>query len=70
MVPEFIKNSYKSIINRQTNGRYVGKILESAYHRKGIGSSLVVQWLSLQISTTGGTGLFPGWRTKIPHAMD
>ena len=28
-------------------------------------NSLVVQWLGLQASTTGGMGLIPGWGTKI-----
>ena len=32
-------------------------------------SSLVVQWLRLCPSSTGGAGLIPGWRTKIPHAV-
>ena len=28
--------------------------------------SLVAQWFRLWSSTTGGTGLTPGWGTKIP----
>ena len=32
------------------------------------GTSLVVQWLRLCTSSAGGTGLIPGWRTKIPRA--
>ena len=32
------------------------------------GTSSVVQWLRLRASTAGGTGLIPGWGTKIPHA--
>ena len=32
------------------------------------GNSLVVQWLGLWASTTGGTGLIHGQRTKIPQA--
>ena len=32
------------------------------------GTSLVVQWLSLQASTAGDMGLIPGQGTKIPHA--
>ena len=31
------------------------------------GSSLVVQWLRLQASTAGGTGLTPGGENKILH---
>ena len=33
-----------------------------------IGNSLAVQWLGLPASTAGGTGLIPGWGTKIPCA--
>ena len=33
-----------------------------------IRTSLVVQWLRLCASMAGGTGLIPGWGTKIPHA--
>ena len=32
------------------------------------GTSLAVQWLRLQSSTTEGAGSIPGWRTKILHA--
>ena len=28
----------------------------------------MVQWLRLHASNTGGTGLIPGWGTKILHA--
>ena len=31
-------------------------------------TSLVVQWLGLCDSTAGGTGLIPGWATKILQA--
>ena len=34
-----------------------------------LGTSLAIQWLRLRASTEGGTGLIPGWGTKIPHAM-
>ena len=30
------------------------------------GTSMVVQWLRLHISTAGGMGLIPGWGTKVP----
>ena len=33
-----------------------------------IGTSLVVQWLRLHISTAGGTGLILSWGTKISNA--
>ena len=31
--------------------------------------SLLVQWLRPHASTTGDTGLIPGWGTKIPKAV-
>ena len=34
-----------------------------------LGTSLAVQWLRLRASNAGGTGLTPGWGTKIPHVM-
>ena len=37
--------------------------------KKQQGTSLVVQWLRLYTSKAGGTGLIPGWGTKIPYAM-
>ena len=50
-------------------------LLKLFVHRKNIeriytkiGTSLVVQWLRLCASNAGGTGLIPGWGTKIPHA--
>ena len=33
-----------------------------------LGTSLVVQWLKLCISTAGVIGLLPSWGTQIPHA--
>ena len=30
-------------------------------------NSLAVQWSGLHASTAGGTGLIPGWGTKIPQ---
>ena len=35
---------------------------------ESLGTSLVVQWLSLCASTAGGVSLIPLWGTKIPHA--
>ena len=35
---------------------------------KGLGNSLAVQWLGLHTSTTGGMGLLPDQKTKLPHA--
>ena len=32
------------------------------------GTSLAVQWLTLQVSTSGGLGLILGQETKIPSA--
>ena len=36
--------------------------------KSNTGTSLAVQWLRLHTPNAGGTGLIPGWRTKIPHA--
>ena len=33
------------------------------------GNSLAVQWLGLCAFTAEGSGLIPGWGTKIPQAM-
>ena len=44
-----------------TNAFYVNEVLN-------LGTSLVVQWLKLHISTVGGTGLIPDHGTKILHA--
>ena len=33
------------------------------------GTSLVVQWLRLHASNTGGLGSIPGWGAKILHAV-
>ena len=33
------------------------------------GNSLEVQWLEVCAFTAGGTGLFPGWETKILQAL-
>ena len=34
-----------------------------------VGNSLAVQWLGLQASTAGGSGLIPGLGTQIPQAV-
>ena len=34
-----------------------------------VGTSLVVQWLKLHISTAGDMSSIPGQGTKIPHAV-
>ena len=33
------------------------------------GNSLEIQWLGFRASTTEGSGLIPGWGTKIPQAV-
>ena len=33
------------------------------------GTSLMFQWLLLSTFIAGGTGLIPGWGTKIPHVF-
>ena len=37
-------------------------------HSTNTGTSLVVQWLRLHTSTSGGGGLIPDWGSMIPHA--
>ena len=44
------------------------RVKVSKYNKKSLGNSVLVQWLGLQASTAEGTGLIPGWGTKIPHA--
>ena len=34
-----------------------------------VSTSLVAQWLRLQVSIAGGLGLIPGRGSKIPHAV-
>ena len=36
--------------------------------QKEIGTSVAIQWLRLCTSSSGGTGLIPGWELKMPHA--
>ena len=49
--------------------QYYLVISESPYlTRSATGTSLVVQWLRLCDSTSGGVALITGWGTKIPHA--
>ena len=33
------------------------------------GIPLAAQWLGLYASPAGGMGSIPGWKNKIPHAM-
>ena len=44
------------------NAQFLGEILK-------LENSLVVWWLRLSVSDTGGTGWIPGWGTKIPLAL-
>ena len=37
--------------------------------RAPVGNSLAVQWLRICAPNARGTGLIPGWGTKIPHAV-
>ena len=50
-------------------GKQLHSFLQSWNDEENKGTSLVVQWLRLQASNTGGMGLIPGWGTKIPHAL-
>ena len=42
--------------------------LQKANREDNSGTSLVVQWLRLQVPEAEGMGLIPGWGTKIPQA--
>ena len=44
-------------------------LLMIIFSYKFLRTSLVVQWLTLYASTSGGTGSIPGLGTKIPNAM-
>ena len=41
----------------------------SALIKETPGTCLVVQWLRVWACNAVGTGLIPGWGTKIPHGM-
>ena len=43
-------------------------MLKSSLRSLAVGTSLVVQWLTLCMSTAGDTGSIPGQGTKTPHA--
>ena len=60
MVAPFIRNEKDS--RRKTSGADV------AIQKKSLGTSLAVQWLRFHTPNAEGTGLIPGWGTKIPHA--
>ena len=45
-------------------GFTLGVVIENTQ----MGTSLVVQWLRFHASIAGGTGLIPGWGTKITYA--
>ena len=54
----------KTNITSQTNFNFN----ITSFKLKKSETSLVVQWLRLCAFTEGGTGLIPGWGTKIQHA--
>ena len=39
------------------------------FESSSLGTSLVVQWLRLQVSPARGMGSILGWGTKIPHIV-
>ena len=50
-----------------------GQKFKKKKKKKGVtdvGTFLVVQWLRLPASTSGGVGLIPSRGTKIPHATN
>ena len=60
-------SSCATILVEKTNIFLISGVM--SFQTVGAGTSLAVQWLSLHTSNAGGTGLIPGQRTKIPHAM-
>ena len=60
-------SSCATILVEKTNIFLISGVM--SFQTVGAGTSLAVQWLSLHTSNEGGTGLIPGQRTKIPHAM-
>ena len=49
--------------------KYVTYRKHSAINNRLLGKPLVVQWLGLRSFTSKDTGLFSGWGTKIPQAV-
>jgi len=41
--------------------------MEFSLNESMLGTSMVVQWLRLCASNTGGVGSIPGWGNKIRH---
>lgn len=52
---------------------FANKRLDHREHKPRVrillGTSVVVQWLRLHTSTTGGVSSTLGWGTKIPHVQ-
>ena len=64
-------SSLPNIIVVQLGGQYSFyyiKVIQFHPIKIAPGISLAVQWLRLCAPNAGGTGLIPGWGTKIPHA--
>ena len=55
------------VLFHEIHSSYMLAIEGPVLKKKWIGTSLVVQWLSLCASTLGGAGLIPGWGTRFPH---
>ena len=60
-----LKNDLK--VHKQERER--GKKIGLHKNLKLLGNSLEIQWLGFRASTTEGSGLIPGWGTKIPQAV-
>ena len=59
-----LKNDSK--IHKQEGER--GKKIGLHKNLKLLGNSLEIQWLGFHACTAEGSGLIPGWGTKIPQA--
>ena len=59
---QLVSSIYRSVGTQDFRVSCLLKVMDMAQFFKNgnIGTSLVVQWLKLHISTAGGTGLIPG----------
>ena len=63
-----IQNTSVHFLGNSLQSLFMGPAKTNLPQNEPLGTSLVVQWLRLCASTSWGTGLIPGWGTKIPHA--
>ena len=65
----YVKFKNKIKLKKKKHNEISFHICQNDYHQKEYkGTSLVVRWLRLCLSTAGGTGLIPDQVIKIPQA--